>query len=148
MKNRTIDKYVVSIGDVKLRLILQTIMKHVYSLSDKIDGAVVDFNNPVDANDIYNKIDSKVAGKLIELNVFVNSKISPIIEKLVKLEKIVDGLGDFESINNKIAWLEHFIDKLDTIDQVEKVVEVKKEVKKKPTVKKAKKSDWGKAKAK
>jgi hypothetical protein len=64
MANETINKYIVSINDSTLRLILQTMMKFSYKLNDKVVEMVEKIDNPINVDDLLNKVSIKIAEKM------------------------------------------------------------------------------------
>jgi len=115
MANETIDKYIVSINDIKLRLILQTMMKFSYWLKDNLKELTDKVENPLDVQAMLQWIDSKIAEKMWAINQFVNEKLKPYIARIDSVELLLRQ-RDNSVLFDKVEALEKFIEKLDRIE--------------------------------
>lgn len=135
--NQTTDRYIVSIGDVKLRLILQTMMKFTYKLDDKVSKLAEEIGTPFDMEALMQSIDSKFAAKLNDVNNFVNQKLDPILFKIANdnneqqgavislLQKLEKLEWERNELINRVDWLEKMLDKVVVEDVSTKEKETK-----------------------
>jgi len=132
-RNPTIDRYIISVNEPKMRMILQNMMNYFYEFSDRVANMDEKFDKPIDLSETINNINSSIAQKVLELNNMINSNdTNSFNERVTSLEKFFDRLDRLEPQDNS--------DLIKRIEELEKKLsECSKKCDKEPTSPKPKK---------
>ncbi len=114
-RNPTIDRYIISVNEPKMRMILQNMMNYFYEFSDKVANMDEKFDKPIDLSETINNINSSIAQKVLELNNMINSKVS-VFDNQFKAMRETLSRNDTNSFNERITSLEKFFDRLDRLE--------------------------------
>lgn len=158
MNRQLINKNLISINDLKMRMILNNMMKYVFDIENIVMDTKSKTETPVDFSEITNSIQSKFAEQSISSSNLINQKINEFHNTISKYVQQFQSLN-VDEINTKINTLTKMVSdiekKIIELDkniiniegqpkELSKTTEEKSKIKKAKIEKKQKKTSWKK----
>ena len=151
MNRQLINKNLISINDLKMRMILNNMMKYVFDIENIVMDTKNKAETPVDFSEITKSIQSKFAEQSISSSNLINQKINEFHNTISKYVQQFQNIN-IDEINEKLNTVVRMVSDIEKrVIEIEKqpkeIVRVKEEkpkIKKVKTEKNPKKTTWKK----